>query len=122
MASDLPSRARVVVGCGGVREIHGTDATPAGLCVDCGVVTTHRGDDGLPRCGQLPKCAACRTPLRVTEPGQTTHPNCRPGMERATVITRELERLGLPYCTCVDLDTRDCPHCKEFAQRLEVAR
>ena len=94
------------------------------MCIDCGRVTTRRNEDGFNRClGVLPEfpwCAVCTEPMTVTAAGQKTHPSCSPKSRRLMAITRELERLGLPYCTCADVKdpARDCAHCKEFAQRL----
>jgi hypothetical protein len=124
MTITLQPGQHLTVGCGGAREVHGNGTTPTGLCLSCGVITTDRDAQGSPRCTQLPKCEFCGYGMRLTGQGQTTHPNCDPAHLMRVRVTRDLERLGMGWCTCADIrrPAGDCPHCKEFAARLGGAR
>lgn len=101
--------------------------TPYGvMCGDCGRVTTRFDADGRKCClgefPRFPRCEACGEWITPVPGARRVHPDCEPGFEAYRRIGAEMVAAALPYCTCRNLDDRNCPHCVGFAQRVRGLR
>ena len=75
-----------VAECDHAAEPRGAGVFYAGLCVDCGRATIHRGADGEPRHRRRypvnqGTCADCHQPMTIYQRHQTTHPSCGAQMQ-----------------------------------------